>query len=275
MSLSDILSAARLIRPPRRRGFCPACRGWNARIADPPDRAETEISPPALTALVFVALAAVAWALTIWLSRSPAGMSDGMGIEMQSLESFAASWTVMMAAMMLPSALPLVYEFARRSEGRRRWQAATGVLAVTYLSVWLAFGVACYVLLSVWQVLRAGHGPVGGGVALALAGVYGLTPFKSASEARCRELCSLHGSLPFSLIRSAVIAGARYGLSCIGCSAGLMIAMAIIGMSNLVWAASLTAVVLVYKLAPAPGMRRMWWLSAALLAMAVLYGSTA
>jgi predicted metal-binding membrane protein len=274
MSLSDILAAARLIRPPRRRGFCPACRGWSAGITDRPDRAETEISPPALTALVFFALAAVAWALTIWLSRSTAGLSGGMGMEMRSLESFVASWTVMMAAMMLPSALPLVYEFARRSEGRRRWQAATGVLAVTYLSVWLAFGVACYLLLSGWQVLQADHGRVGG-VALALAGVYGLTSIKAASEARCRELCSLHGSLPFGLMRSAMIAGARYGLSCVGCSAGLMIAMAIIGMSDLVWAAILTSVVLVYKLTPAPSMRRTWWLSAALLAMAILYGSTA
>jgi predicted metal-binding membrane protein len=273
MSLSGILSTARPIRRPRRRGFCPACRGWNAGIANPPDRAETELSPPALTVLVFVGLAAVAWALTIWLSRFDAGMSDGMGMEMRSLESFAASWTAMMAAMMLPSSLPLVYEFARRSEGRRRWQAATGVLAVTYLSVWLAFGVACYVLLSAWQVRPANHGPVGS-VALVLAGVYGLTPIKAASEARCREVCSLHGSLPFSLIRSALIAGARYGLSCVGCSAGLMIAMAIIGMSNLAWAVILTGVVLVYKLAPAPSMRRTWWLSAALLAMAVLYGST-
>jgi predicted metal-binding membrane protein len=180
----------------------------------------------------------------------------------------------MMAAMMLPSALPLVYEFARRSERRRRWQAATGVLVVTYLSVWLAFGVACYLVLSGWHVLPADHGLVGG-AALVLAGVYGLTPIRAASEARCRELCSLHGSLPFSLTRSALIAGARYGLSCVGCSAGLMIAMAIIGMSNLVWAVILTGVVLVYKLAPAPSLRRTWWLSAALLAMAVLYGSTA
>jgi predicted metal-binding membrane protein len=270
MSVSEVLSAARLIRPTRRGGYCPACRGWNAGTTDRPDRTETEISPPALTALAFLGLAVAAWSLTIWQSTSAGGMETGMGVG--SLESFATSWAVMMTAMMLPSALPLVYEFARRSEGRRRWQAATGVLAATYLSIWLGFGVVCYLVLSGWPVPRADQGPAGG-VALALAGLYGLTPIKAASEARCRELCSLHGPLPFSLVRSALIAGARYGLSCVGCSAGLMVSMAIIGMSNLVWVVILASVVLVYKLAPAPSMRRTWLLSAALIAMAAVYGS--
>jgi predicted metal-binding membrane protein len=270
MSLSKALSAVGLIRPTRRRGFCPACRGWDSGTADQPGRAEREISPPALTALAFLALAAVAWALMIWQSRSTGGMAMGLG----SLESFAASWAVMMAAMMLPSALPLVYEFARRSEGRRRWRTATGLLTATYLSIWLGFGFACYFVLGAFPVPRADQGPVGG-VALALAGLYGLTPIKVASEARCRELCSLHGPLPFSLVRSALVVGARYGLSCVGCSAGLMAAMVIIGMSNLGWVLILAGLILVYKLAPAPSMRRKWLPSVALIAIAVAYASIA
>jgi predicted metal-binding membrane protein len=270
MLLNQALSAARLIRPARRRGFCPACRGWDSGTADQPGRAGSEISPPALIALAFLALAVVAWALTIWQLRSTGGMATDLG----SLEAFAASWVVMMAAMMLPSVLPLVYEFARRSEGRRRWRAATGVLAATYLSIWLGFGLACYFVLNAFPIPPADQGAVGG-VALAPAGVYGLTPIKAASEAKSRELCSLHGPLPFSLVRSALVAGARYGVSCVGCSAGLMGAMAIIRMSNLGWMVILASVVLVYKLAPAPSMRRKWLLSAALIAMAVAYASMA
>jgi len=108
-----------------------------------------------------------------------------------------------------------------------------------------------------------------------MAGLYGLTPIKAASEARCRELCSLHGPLPFSLARSAGIAGARYGLSCVGCSAGLMAAMAIIGMSRVGWTVILASLVLVYKLAPAPSPRRKWLLSLAVIAMSVVYASMA
>jgi hypothetical protein len=48
-------------------------------------------------------------------------------------------------------------------------------------------------------------------------------------------LCALHGPLPFNLMRSAVVAGARYGLSCLGCSAALMVAMVLLGMSSLWW----------------------------------------
>jgi predicted metal-binding membrane protein len=272
MSVSEVLSAARLIRPTRRGAFCPACRGWNAATTDRPDRSKNEISPPALTALAFLGLAVVAWSMTIWRSTSAGGMDMEMGIG--SLESFTISWAVMMTAMMLPTALPLVYEFARRTEGRRGWHAATGVLAAAYLSIWIGFGVVCYFVLSAWPVPEPEQGRVGG-VALALAGVYGLTPIRAASEARCRELCSLHGPLPLSLQRSAFVAGARYGLSCIGCSAGLMVAMAVIGMSNLIWAVILAGVILVYKLARAPSTRRAWLLSAALIAMAVVYGSMA
>jgi predicted metal-binding membrane protein len=59
-----------------------------------------------------------------------------------------------------------------------------------------------------------------GRAALVVAGLYALTPLKRANEAWCRELCAVHGSLSFNLVRSAVVVGARYGLSCLGCSGG-------------------------------------------------------
>jgi predicted metal-binding membrane protein len=109
------------------------------------------------------------------------------------------------------------------------------------------------------------------GVALALPGVYSFSPIKRASQARCRELCALHGPLPFNLIRSAAVAGVRYGLSCLGCSAALMVAMVLLGMSSLWWAVVLGIVVLIYKLAPPLHLRYELVLSAALVALGVAY----
>jgi predicted metal-binding membrane protein len=261
MSHARVLSAVGLIRKSRRRrGFCPACRLF--QTGDAPQ----EIAAPALIALAFFIVAALAWALTIARSRSMDDMTMGLG----SIGSFIAAWAVMMAAMMLPSATPLVFEFARNAEGRRGWRAATALLGVTYLGVWLAFGLVCYAIYNAVGMPWPDQGVVGG-AALVIAGLYALTPLKRASEARCRELCALHGSLPFDLMRSAVVVGARYGFSCLGCSAGLMVAMVLIGMSDLVWMIVLAAVVLVYKVAPALTPRSIVALAVALVALGLLY----
>jgi predicted metal-binding membrane protein len=225
-----------------------------------------EIAPPSLTALVFLVVAAVAWWLTIEQARSMSGMTMDPGTP----GSFAVTWVVMMAAMMLPTAVPLVFEFARSAEGRRGWQPATGLLGLSYLSVWLTFGLICFAVRSALPMSLPYQGLVGL-VALVLAGMYALTPIKRASEARCRELCALHGSLPFNLMRSALVVGVKYGLSCVGCSAALMVAMVIIGMSNLTWILILSGVVLIYKLAPAASTRRTLLLSAALGVLGVVY----
>ena len=216
--------------------------------------------------LIFLAVAGVAWVAMVRQSHSMAGMDVGLG----PIESFAATWVVMMAAMMLPSAIPVVLEFARTAERRRGWQVATGVLAVTYLGVWLMFGVMCYAVYTAAGMPWPNQTVVAG-VALALAGVYSVSPIKRASQARCRELCALHGPLPFNLMRSAAVTGARYGLSCLGCSAALMVAMVLIGMSSLWWAAILGIVVLIYKLAPPLRMRHELLLSLALTALGVAY----
>lgn len=231
--------------------------------------ARPELAKPTAAALVVLAVAGIAWMVMVQHSRSMAGM-EGMDMGLGPLESFAATWAVMMAAMMLPSAIPVVLEFARTAERRRGWQVATGVLAGTYLGVWLMFGVVCYALYTALRMPWPNQ-PVVIGLALALAGLYSVSPIKRVSQARCRELCALHGPLPFNLMRSAAVAGARYGLSCLGCSGALMVAMVLLGMSSLWWAVILGIVVLIYKFAPPLHMRYELVLSAALVALGLAY----
>jgi len=270
MSVTHVLAAARLIRQVRRRGFCPACKGWSAGTGDQTGSTRREFDPAALTALAVLVVAVLAWVLTIGQSRSMAAMDMGMGMGLGSLQSFATTWVVMMAAMMLPSAVPLVFEFAQSSEGRRGWQAATAALGVTYLSVWLLFGLVCYALYRAANMPWPDQ-PMTGGLALVLAALYAITPIKRASEARCRELCALHGPLPFNLLRSALVAGARYGLSCMGCSAGLMVAAVIIGMTSLGWMVIISGLVLVYKLAPPFAGRYQLLVSLVIAALGIAY----
>ncbi|HET7038231.1 MAG TPA: DUF2182 domain-containing protein [Thermomicrobiaceae bacterium] len=242
MSRDRLLTTVGLLRPTRQRGFCPACRLF---LSGDAAHGSSELAMPALAVVATLVAAGGAWAYTIAGTGSTGDMAMGLG----SLASFAGIWVMMMAAMMLPSAVPLIFAFARRSEGRHAWPLATALLAVTYLAVWLAFGLVCYGIYTAFRMPWP-HQSWVGGAALVLAGLYGLTPLKRASQARCRALCALHGPLPFKLTRSAVIVGLRYGVSCAGCSAGLMIAMVLLGMSNLLAALPLAALVLVYKLAP-------------------------
>jgi predicted metal-binding membrane protein len=264
MNGGRLFAAIGLTREARPAGFCPACRVLMKALDSRP-----ELARPMVAALVVLAVAGVAWAAMIQHSRPMAGM-DGMDMGLGPIESFAVTWVVMMAAMMLPSAIPVVLEFARTAERRRGWPVATGVLAVTYLGVWLIFGVVCYAIYTAVGMPWPNQSVVVG-LALALAGVYSLSPIKRASQARCRELCALHGPLPFNLMRSAVVAGVRYGASCLGCSAALMVAMVLLGMSSLWWAVLLGIVILIYKLAPPLQMRYELILSAALVALGVAY----
>ena len=268
MSGRQLLLRIGLIRPARPTGFCPACRLLMSALD-----ARPELARPTVAALVVLAVAGIAWAVMVQHSRSMAGM-DGMDMGLGPIESFAATWAVMMAAMMLPSAIPVVLEFARTAERRQGWRVATGMLAATYLGVWLVFGVVCYAIYRAVGMPWPNQAVVVG-LALALAGVYSLSPIKRASQARCRELCALHGPLPFNVMRSAAVAGARYGLSCLGCSAALMVAMVLIGMSSLWWAVILGIVVLVYKLAPPLRLRDELVLALALAALGAAYVMTA
>ena len=59
------------------------------------------------------------------------------------------------------------------------------LLAVTYLGVWLIFGVVCYAIYTAAGMPWPNQAVVVG-LALALAGVYSFTPIKRASQARCR-----------------------------------------------------------------------------------------
>src|SRR4029450_549898 len=194
-----LLLAIGLVRQARPAGFCPACRVLMKALD-----ARQEMAKPTVAALVVLTVAGVAWAAMVRESRSMAGM-DGMDMGLGPIESFAATWVVMMVAMMLPSAIPVVLEFVRTAERRKGWQVATGVLAATYLGVWLIFGVMCYAIYTAARMPWPNQAVVVG-PALALAGSYSLSPIKRVSQARCRELCALHGPLPFNLMRSAVVA---------------------------------------------------------------------
>jgi predicted metal-binding membrane protein len=256
--MAAVLARLGLTESRRRPAVCPACLRM-------PVFGEERLSAPAVFTLAGVLVVSIlAWVFV-------AGQTSmGMAVDMMAWQVFAGTWVLMMAAMMLPSAVPVVVTFARKFSRRQGWPAATAILGVSYMCVWLAFGIACYALYMAVGMPWPQQTLIGGALLVA-AGLYSLTPLKRSSQARCRELCALHGPLPFNLYRSGALVGFKYGLSCLGCSGALMIAMVVIGMASLGWALVLAAIVLVYKFAPALPMRQEILVSLAVVAAGIVY----
>lgn len=147
--------------------------------------------------------------------------------------AFITLWTVMMAAMMLPSAAPLVLLYRRGASSSETWTLVAG-----YLAVWAAAGLPAYVAL---ERLPMSAAPV----ALATAGIYQLTPLKQSCLRQCRTPADF---LVQRWGRGAVRMGLEHGAWCLGCCWALMAVLVIAGMMGLAWVAGVAALVAVEKL---------------------------
>ena len=122
------------------------------------------------TLMGMLALGAACWVVAV---RQMDGMDMGVATRLGSFGSFAALWVSMMAAMMLPGAVPAVLRRARAS-GRLR---ALPLFVGSYLAVWALVGVAVY-------ALYRPHGSFTAGAVAVAAGVYEFTPIKRHSRRR-------------------------------------------------------------------------------------------
>ncbi len=213
------------------------------------------------TLAALTAVAAAAWAVVVF-TADPMTMDD-MGLGPGRAAAFVGAWVVMMAAMMLPSAAPLILLYRRGSTS-----ITTALLAAGYLGVWAAVGVAAYAAHV--AAMRVGEGTrpyVVAGV-LVGAGVYELTPLKNVCLRHCRT------PLDFLMQRwrsdrlGALRLGADHGAYCLGCCWALMAVLVIAGAMGLVWVVAIALVVAMQKLAPG-GERLARPLAAALVALGV------
>ena len=143
---------------------------------------------------VLLVLAAVSWAV---MSARMDGMDMGRWTHPGPLEFFAATWVVMLAAMMFPSVAPMVLAYdrihrRRRELGRYAPPGCTGVFVAGYLLTWTVFGIVSYALSAAATALFPGFfAPDQGGRFLAVgvilvAAAYQLTPAKNVSFMKCR-----------------------------------------------------------------------------------------
>jgi predicted metal-binding membrane protein len=168
-----------------------------------------------------LAAAAVCWVVVVDQMR---GMDMGAATELGSLSFFVAVWVAMMAAMMLPGAVPAVSRAVRASGS----VLSAPLFAVSYLVVWTLIG------LAVFAVYRP-HGTDLAGALTIAAGLYELTPLKRSCRLRCQ---------------ATVRSGLEFGIYCVGSSVGLMAMLVAVGVMSITWTVVIAALVLVQKLLP-------------------------
>lgn len=170
-------------------------------------------------------------------------------------------WAIMMLAMMLPSAMPLLLLVARINYGRftrDRALLGTGVFALGYLFVWTGF--SALATLAQWALLEKRLiSPMMesanlwfSATLLVAAGVYELTPLKNACLNRCRSPLGFLMTSWREGVTGAFAMGVRHGAFCTGCCWLLMALLFVFGVMNLVWIAVLAIFVLLQKLLRLP-----------------------
>lgn len=207
---------------------------------------------------VLLALAAISWIIS---AAQMDGMDMGRWTNPGPLGFFITTWVVMLAAMMFPSAAPMIVAYGRiqrhrREAGRYAPSGSTGIFVAGYLIAWTIFGLAAYTLYaSVTSLLPdflasdPGGRYVAAGVIFAAA-IYQLTPAKNISLMKCRT------PMDFVLHRmrhgyfGALRMGVEHGVWCVSCCWALMLALFALGVMSIGWMAVVGAFIALEKMLP-------------------------
>lgn len=177
--------------------------------------------------------------------------------------SFLAMWTFMMAAMMLPSLIPMLRRYrmsvGRAGESPRAFP--TALVAGGYLLVWALLGAAVYPLGSAITAVTTRDAelaravPIATALVVLLAGALQFTRWKARHLACCRDR-DPHQSVRCgrALPADAFFAlrhGLRLGLHCSQCCAGLTAVLLVSGIMDMPAMIAVTAGITLERVAPA------------------------
>ena len=224
-----------------------------------------------ISAILLIALIAWGYIATLPPMAPPDEMPGMSGTDMAGMDMGGAPWTlaramatfamwsVMMAAMMLPAAAPIVL-LHRRTTLQAHAQGApappTALLVLGYAIVWTGFAALATALQ--WVLSNAAlltdvdalaDRRIAGAVLIAV-GLYQVTPFKQACLHLCRSPVGFLMRHYQPGTTGALHMGLRHGLYCLGCCWAAMALLFVGGVMNLIWVVGLAIFVLIEKTLP-------------------------
>jgi len=206
-----------------------------------------------------IAVAATAWLLVLRAGSSMSMMGPGASPSVAEGAAFTAQWGVMMAAMMLPSAAPMILLYrtvSKRLSAERNPSIPVALFAAVYLFLWLLLGAPVYgayvavsSLAARWRPFDAAM-PYAVAAVLVAGGVYQLTEAK--------RVCLRHCEAPLGFLmrrwRSGYAATLRLAVEhatyCIGCCWALMVILVAAGAMSISWVLAIAIVVFAEKVLP-------------------------
>lgn len=225
--------------------------------------------PAALALGCWIYLAAMTADMSLIPGMSAAMMGANVFDPVQVLGLFLM-WAVMMAAMMLPTAVPMILAYGRMRAsdvGTGRLQASVALFSLGYVASWCAFSLVAAVLQTGLAQL-AFMSPMkmqisqtyAAGAILMAAGLYQVMPLKQACLAQCQSPLGFLMTQWRNSLTGAWRMGWTHGLFCVGCCWALMGVLFVAGVMNAVWIIAITGFVLLEKVLPAR--RAVSWISA-------------
>lgn len=222
---------------------------------------DSQCSRPAMiSATILIGLCGIGWLSIIWSATHMSNPFVQLMMPMNAHWSVTEAamvfvmWTVMMGAMMVPSALPMIMAHRRLGGLEKRRRHAAFVSA--YLVVWA--GVSAVAALLQWQL--QGWGVLSrmlvvtnadlSGVMLVAIGIFQFTPAKEACLNVCRTPLGFLITEWRDGTRGAFTMGLRHGLYCVGCCWAMMCALFVFGAMDLTVIALISSAVALEKLTP-------------------------
>jgi predicted metal-binding membrane protein len=223
----------------------------------------------AIVALGLAGVATLAWIYLAYMEWGMRHMDVGMNmIIMPAMQHWTAwdlalvflMWVVMMVAMMIPAASPVILLFAeinRRRDGHQATFVSTGQFLLGYLTAWTGF--SALATLAQWALLTAAlvspmmqstSKVLGGGLLLG-AGLFQFSPLKYACLRQCRSPMGFLATEWRDGPRAAFRMGLKHGGYCLGCCWALMVLLFVFGVMNLLWVACISGFVLLEKITSA------------------------
>lgn len=208
-----------------------------------------------------LAISVIGWLFLAWIAVDMSQpfaqltMPDSSQWGAASVLAIWTMWALMMAAMMLPSALPMILTFV--DLGVRTAEPARGrSFVAAYLFVWFAFSAGATAAQWVLQAMGWVNPMIVSSSALLtallllIAGAYQFSRLKQVCLSRCRTPMGFLLGEWRAGVYGAFVMGVRHGLFCVGCCWALMALLFVGGVMNLAWVAALSIAVAIEKLAP-------------------------